>query len=585
MPRRPIFADLRYACGVSMKRFEVTDMIGQGGMAEIYRARQVSETSTLDVCIKRILSHLTDDERLVRMFLDEARLAATLDCPNIVRVHDLCRSPDGEYFIVMEFVDGRDLSDIIRTAQLQAKQVPHALTIFVVREILKGLAYAHAKTNPDGTPVNIIHRDISPQNVLVSFQGAVKIGDFGIAKASSMMHHTAVGILKGKYGYMSPEQASGGAIDQRSDLFNTGIVLYELLLGERCFAGGNDFSTLGRMQEARIVPPKVIQPDLPDKLVQILEQALAERPEDRFQNARAFDQAMRAYAEHANAHAGAEEVGQFVRELYHEPDDVPLEPGESSGILSLTSIVQPDADGHSAEMPSAPVVRLAQPTRANRPPDTVYLKKPSANSAARVAAIVGLGVLFGLLAGGLWSAQYDGDKALRSPFDNPARPRAQAARTLWVESVPAGATVHLDSIELSEKTPFAIERPREQNEHVLVVKHAGYAPYNARFRMDASLKHFLITLEPSSASPQNSASNDRARSQEPQGLVDLESDPLAEIVVDGRPLGRLTNSAPISLPAGRPHRVTLLDPRGETTREIMVTVAPGARKFFYINLE
>lgn len=209
-------------------------MIAKGGMAEVYRAKTVGFSGfEKEVCVKKILPHLTEDKSFVDMFVNEAKLAATLNYANIVQVHDLCVSGGGEYFIVMEYVNGKDLSDVIRAAQLAGREVPPEIAVYICRETCKGLHYAHSKRDPEGAPLNIIHRDISPHNVLVSFMGEVKIVDFGIAKASSIMNKTAVGILKGKYGYMSPEQARGQPLDHRSDIFNTGIVLYELLVGER----------------------------------------------------------------------------------------------------------------------------------------------------------------------------------------------------------------------------------------------------------------------------------------------------------------------------------------------------------------
>ena len=190
---------------MTVKQFEILEMIAKGGMAEVFRAKTSGvQGFEKEVCVKKILPHLTEDDSFVEMFVNEAKLAATLSYANIVHVHDLCRSAAGEFFIVMEYVHGKDLSDVIRAAQLAGREVPVDLAIHVGREMLKGLSYAHTKTDPEGAPLNIIHRDISPHNVLVSVMGEVKLTYFGIAKASSLMNKTAVGILKGKSEYMSP---------------------------------------------------------------------------------------------------------------------------------------------------------------------------------------------------------------------------------------------------------------------------------------------------------------------------------------------------------------------------------------------
>src|SRR5688572_19048125 len=193
---------------MSLKKFEIQEMVAKGGMAEVYRAKTVGlHGFAKEVCVKKILPHLTEDESFVNMFINAAKQAATLPYANIVSVHDLCVSANGEYFIVMEYVHGKDLSDVIRAAQLAGREVQPEVAVYICREVCKGLHYAHTKSDSTGALLNIIHRDISPHNVLVSFMGEVKITDFGIAKASSIMNKTAVGILKGKYGYMSPEQA------------------------------------------------------------------------------------------------------------------------------------------------------------------------------------------------------------------------------------------------------------------------------------------------------------------------------------------------------------------------------------------
>src|SRR5688572_4680446 len=275
-------------------------MIAKGGMAEVYKAKTVGfQGFEKEVCVKKILPHLTEDESFVSMFINEAKLAATLNYANIVQVHDLCVSANGEYFIVMEYVHGKDLSDVIRAAQLAGREVPPDLAVYICREVCKGLYYAHTKTDSTGALLNIIHRDVSPHNVLVSFMGEVKLTDFGIAKASSIMNKTAVGILKGKYGYMSPEQARGQPLDHRSDIFNTGIVLYELLVGERCFAGSSDFSTLNLMRNAEVTPPTKINKNIPKELEAIVLKTLSREPKDRFQDAMQLESALGKFAKNA----------------------------------------------------------------------------------------------------------------------------------------------------------------------------------------------------------------------------------------------------------------------------------------------
>jgi len=321
---------------MSLRKFEILEMIAKGGMAEVYRAQTAGpEGFAKELCVKKILPHLTEDEKFVRMFINEAKLAASLNFANIVSVHDLCVSANREYFIVMEYVHGKDLSDVIRAAQISGRTIPADIACYIGREVCRGLSYAHAKKDTLGHSLNIIHRDISPQNILCSYMGEIKITDFGIAKASTNVSHTAVGILKGKYGYMSPEQAHGKELDHRSDLFNLGIVLYEMLVGERCFAGASDYSTLNLMREAVVTPPTRINANIPKKIEDIVLKALSRKPEDRFQSAAEFEDSLKQF----NQDNLASNLATFLTDLFSSQDD----PGgdRTTGVLSLSSVVAP----------------------------------------------------------------------------------------------------------------------------------------------------------------------------------------------------------------------------------------------------
>lgn len=364
---------------VSLKKFEILEMVAKGGMAEVYRAKTVGFSGfEKEVCVKKILPHLTEDESFVNMFINEAKLAATLNYANIVQVHDLCVSAAGDYFIVMEYVHGKDLSDVIRAAQLAGREIPPDIAVYISREVCKGLHYAHTKTDPDGAPLNIIHRDISPHNVLVSFMGEVKITDFGIAKASSIMNKTAVGILKGKYGYMSPEQARGQPLDHRSDIFNTGIVLYELLVGERCFAGSSDFSTLNLMRNAEVTPPTKINVGVPKGLEEIVLRSLSRSREDRFPSSLELERVLAEWARGAAKVATATELTEFMRQLFQSGDERKAD--ASTGVLALSSVVGPPPP--PPEPAPAPEPRAPAPPAAEEPPRPARAAKAEAPSNA-----------------------------------------------------------------------------------------------------------------------------------------------------------------------------------------------------------
>lgn len=269
-------------------KYQLGERIARGGMAEIYHAQVVGAGGfAREIVVKRILPDLVEDPEFREMFQDEAKLASYLDHPNIVQIFDFDHVDDS-FFIAMEYVRGADFSKLIRTAGQRRERLPHSVVVFVLSEVLAGLRYAHDLTDEEGTPFGLVHRDISPANVLLSYSGAVKLADFGIAKAATSMVHTSAGILKGKYPYMSPEQAAGEHFDNRSDLFSVGIVLYQALVGRRPFRGKDTAELLDNVINGRYEPPRIAVPTLPDSLDRIVEKALRVDPDRRYQSAEEF---------------------------------------------------------------------------------------------------------------------------------------------------------------------------------------------------------------------------------------------------------------------------------------------------------
>ncbi|MEQ9499796.1 MAG: protein kinase [Deltaproteobacteria bacterium] len=299
------------------------DRIGAGGMAEIFLATARGiEGFEKRLVIKRILPTLSDDEQFVRMFIEEAKLCVALRHPNIVQVYDLGEI-DLQYFIAMEYVDGRDLLKTLAACGKKKIGFPTDIALYIVMEVLKGLDYAHKLSGPDGQPLGIIHRDVSPSNVLLSFEGEVKIGDFGIAKASTR-EKTATGILKGKFGYMAPEQVTGAPIDHKADIFAVGIVLYELLTGHRLFAGKNDLAVLERVRDAVIdPPPRFYREDLDPELEQIVLRALSRDPRERFESSTQLHDALHDYVYRSRALIGPAHLGRFMQSLFlSDPEEL-----------------------------------------------------------------------------------------------------------------------------------------------------------------------------------------------------------------------------------------------------------------------
>lgn len=270
----------------SAQRYRVIEKLESGGMAEVFRAESEGlQGFKKQVAIKRVLPHLSEKKKFIQMFLDEARLSAHLSHSNCVQVFDIGVG-DNAYFIVMEFVDGANLKSISESFKKMGKEFPVAAAVFIAHEICKGLSYAHELRDPNGVALNIVHRDMSPPNVLITKYGEVKIVDFGLAKANSQLEKSEPGIIKGKFSYLSPEAALGQEVDHRTDIFAVGIILWELLTSQRLFLGETDFQTVKKVQQAVIPPPSQHNRRVGAELEAIVAKALARDPVDRYQSAR-----------------------------------------------------------------------------------------------------------------------------------------------------------------------------------------------------------------------------------------------------------------------------------------------------------
>ncbi|NKE72150.1 serine/threonine-protein kinase [Candidatus Manganitrophus noduliformans] len=273
-------------------KYLLLDKIGTGGMAELFLAKQTGLSGfEKTVAIKRILPHLTQGAEFIAMFINEAKLAALLSHQNIVQIYDL-GNVDQCHYIAMEYIMGKDLRTVINHGK--SKSMPPSIgdALLIVSKICSALDYAHRKKDLNGNDLHLVHRDISPQNILVSYEGEVKLVDFGIAKAATGGQETKTGVLKGKLAYMSPEQAWGKPVDGRTDLFALGIVLYEAVTGERLFTGNDEISILEKVRKAEVPPPTQLNPAVPPELEVILKKAMAKEPEDRYQTASEMEMAL-----------------------------------------------------------------------------------------------------------------------------------------------------------------------------------------------------------------------------------------------------------------------------------------------------
>jgi serine/threonine protein kinase len=336
--------------------YELGERLGLGGMAEVFVAYRAGPHGfAKKVALKRILPELAQDARFVAMFCDEARISAPLCHPNIVQVIDFGES-QGELFMAMEFVEGVSLAKLLRYVAGRRERFPLGAALFIAQEVLAGLAFAHDACDENGNPLSIVHRDVSPGNVLIGRAGDVKLADFGIVRSAYVDRRTYPGELKGKVGYMSPEQVMGVEVDPRSDLFTVGIILSEMLIARPLFSGQNEFDILTKIYEADLSALDKYGADLTPLVRDVLRQALAKSPADRFAHAAEFGAALRRVAQ-------ASQVGVDDSELVPWLSALGVLPSRS-GTHQVTRLASPQP----AKVLSRPPV--LRPTTAAPPPNS-----------------------------------------------------------------------------------------------------------------------------------------------------------------------------------------------------------------------
>ncbi len=289
-------------------------------MAEVFRGVAESmEGFKKAVAIKRILPNLTKNQKFVSMFLDEARLSLFLQHANIVQVFDISKTPDNAYFLVMEFVDGCNLKALLERQKQKTKRIEVGHTIYLMIECCKALQYAHSLEHPEtNEPLGIVHRDISPPNILLSKNGEIKLVDFGLAKANSQIESTDPGVVKGKFSYLSPEAASGNPVDHRADVFAVGIILWEMFTGRRLFFGETDYQTVELVRQARVPSIAALNPEIEPELEGVVRKALAREPDDRYQNAADLGDALAQFLFSRRMKVTARDIQALVRDTQVE---------------------------------------------------------------------------------------------------------------------------------------------------------------------------------------------------------------------------------------------------------------------------
>ncbi|MCS6798759.1 MAG: protein kinase [Myxococcota bacterium] len=351
-------------------KYQLLELLARGGMAEVYKAKSHGvEGFEKILVVKRILPELSRNPRFVEMFVAEAKLAVHLSHANIVQVFDL-GLVDGRYFIAMEYVGGHDLATLLRLGRRANRPMPVELAVYVAGEVARALDYAHRRRDAEHRPLHIVHRDVSPQNVLVSFEGEVKLTDFGIAKARTIVEDGAEeGVVKGKYAYMSPEQAEGREVDARTDLFALGVCLYETLAGFNPFVAGSDYDTLLRVRQGRVAPLTEVAPHVPAELADIVARAMHPDRDARIASAERLYQELVQFLYTAGRRIGAHELARYVEQVSAETR---LQPGQAQRLRLAFDVDGAEAlrDATPVEVPAARVTRrpgAASATGVRRP--------------------------------------------------------------------------------------------------------------------------------------------------------------------------------------------------------------------------
>lgn len=467
-------------------------------MADVFKGRVQGPAGFERVfVVKRILPHLSDDPQFNKMFVEEAKLSARLNHPNIVQVFEL-GSVDGEYFISMEYVRGRDLAETMRTLWARIGPPRPELVAYVGREMCRALAYAHDLVGDDGQPIGMIHRDVSPSNVMLSYEGAVKLLDFGIAKAlggdQSDEGNTARGTLKGKFAYMAPEQTQGSDVDRRIDVFATGIVLHEILTGRRLFKGENDLQTVEKVRQCDVPPPSLQNPLCPPELDAIVLRALARNRDHRFQTAHDMADALDDIV-HATRFQPTH-LAQLMRDLF--PGEAGVDPRATTGSVRISQTMTGSSSrpySGPVRSPTIPPVSVSrssgaahQVEAAPAPPAPPPRSSWQRRSLIWGGLIVGAGLAFG--AGHLLNFM----STTKTPVLGPGRVIKEGPVQVVVDSIPTdGEIVEKTTGRVLGRTPQTVTVTYKADAPpVLIIRKVGYQPVekevNSTFRVFASLR-------------------------------------------------------------------------------------------------
>jgi eukaryotic-like serine/threonine-protein kinase len=562
--------------GLTVGRYSLLSRIAVGGMAEIWLARQLGPKGFEKfIVIKRILDGLGTDPEFVTMFLDEARIAAQLNHPHIVQIFDLGEEA-GAFYIAMEYLPGENLANVVRAGERQQKPLPIPLAVRIIADAAEGLAYAHARKGGDGKLLGIVHRDVSPHNLIITDDGLVKVVDFGIAKAANRESQTMAGHVKGKMAYMSPEQARGEPLDGRSDVFSLGILLFEMVTRSRLFHFPDPLAALTAVASDDPLPlAHERSPEVPEELSRIIDQALARNQDRRYASARHFQVALEEWLRSQPEVPDSTELAAYMSQIFSAriQERIQLLEAARSGALTPASA--------SRAMPGSTASSMPGGRPASHDEVTSVEALPDSRRWPWRAGIVGVVLALGLGLAIILSAEPVGSVAPPPP----SPPAVPAPPVLTVETEPPGAQVlvngkevgvsplTLDTLELGEHTVQAVLEGRQQAARQVKLEHPG----------ERAMVVLVLAPEPPPtpppAPPVDPATDpDTVRPTKKvvvpaTGKLTLDTTPWTRVFLKGKSLGD-TPLVNVTVPAGR-HQLKLLNEEKNISAVIEVEVRAG----------
>jgi serine/threonine protein kinase len=618
------------SAGFRLGKYEIVRRLAAGGMAEIFLAR-VSGLSGFQkmVVIKRILPQLATKSDFVEMFLDEARIAATLQHPNVVQMYDV-GVVDGNYFIAMEYLHGEDVRSIMKALFRAEEKLPLEQALNIVIGLASGLHYAHEKVGFDGRPLNIIHRDVTPQNVIVSYEGGVKLLDFGIAKASNRFGETRFGTLKGKVPYMSPEQCRGEPLDRRSDIFSLGIMLYELTLGKRLYKGHSDFEVLKQIVEGTVILPHEIDPDYNPRLEEIVMRGLEKERDKRYQTARALQSDLEALVREEKLYVSPISLQQFMEHLFGKKIEAwrdaqaqgkslekHLEEMAAAVELADEDLEEINTDAAAEEdrlrrereefrknivsvggeaIITSGKAPLPEPIQAHGTSLSQLRRRPQPRYWPLLLGAAALGALVGLLALTVRPRHVTPTARVAVTVAPPVAPPVPVVAPLpppvkepevgivKIDTQPAGAALYLDGVKLPSLSPTTVDRIDAGKEHVLLVQLDGHKDALEKFTLKAAeVQSISVKLHHDHksdhvATRHEDPKHEDAKAKAPpvplsgEGTLLLATSPWVNVKIDGADKG--PTPLRVTLPAGK-HTVQLSNPEFNINRSMPVMILPN----------